>query len=83
MGLGAVLALLILMQTVWMLPVLDAPVETILQGGAPAPSSLHTLYVIVECAKLALLATIASITVRTIIRSVINQSVRLLERDAG
>lgn len=37
MGLGAVLALLILMQTVWMFSVLDARVETILPGGPPAP----------------------------------------------
>jgi hypothetical protein len=68
-SLGAVLALLILTQTFWMLPVLDARVETILQGDAPAPSSLHTFYVIFECVKLALLLAIASITARTILRS--------------
>ncbi len=68
-SLGAVLALLILTQTFWMLPVLDARVETILQGGALAPSSLHTFYVMIECVKLALLLAIASITARTILRS--------------
>lgn len=68
-SLGAVLDLLILTQTFWMLPILDARVETILQGGTPAQSSLHTFYVIVECVKLALLLAIASITARTILRS--------------
>lgn len=70
-GLGAILALLILTQTFWMLPKLDARVETILQGGALAPSSLHTLYVIVECTKLALLVAIAGITARSVLQSIV------------
>lgn len=70
LGLGVVLALLILTQTFWMLPSLDARVETILQGGAPAPSTLHTIYVVVECMKLALLIAIASVTGRAVLRSI-------------
>ncbi|MBS4005551.1 MAG: DUF4149 domain-containing protein [Afipia sp.] len=70
-GLAAILALIVLTQTIWMLSVLDTRVETILQGGALAPSSLHTLYIIVECVKLALLVAIASVTARMVIRLVL------------
>mgnify|MGYP001310938603 CR=1 FL=1 len=58
-GLAAILMLLVVMQTLWMLPALDARVEAILKGGTPAPSPLHTAYIAVECAKLALLVAIA------------------------
>ncbi|PWR19917.1 hypothetical protein [Zavarzinia compransoris] len=70
-GLGASLALFVLAQTVWMLPELDARVETILQDGALTPSSLHTLYVIAECMKLVLLLAIASIATRALLRPIV------------
>ena len=70
-GLAAILMLVILTQTLWMLPALDARVEAILKGGTPAPSPLHTVYIGVECAKLALLVAIASVTAKTILRPVV------------
>ena len=39
------------LQTVWLLPVLDARVEVIIQGRTPAPSILHTIYVALEVLK--------------------------------
>ncbi|MBN1237408.1 MAG: hypothetical protein JXB36_02850 [Gammaproteobacteria bacterium] len=46
-------------QVLWLLPVLDARVEVILGGGTPPASSLHTLYVGIELAKLAALIGVA------------------------
>lgn len=51
---------LVLSQTLWLLPVLDARVEIILQGGTPSPSSLHRVYIVVDLLKLVLLGTVAS-----------------------
>lgn len=47
------------LEVVWLLPVLDARVEVILNGGTPEESRLHSLYIIFESAKLLLLAAIA------------------------
>ena len=44
------------LQTVWLLPVLDARVEVIIQGQTPAPSMLHTIYVVLEVLKALALA---------------------------
>lgn len=46
-------------QFIWLLPALDARVEIVLQGGSPEASSLHTVDVLFEAAKLVLLAAIA------------------------
>ena len=50
-GLGLA-GLSVLAQWLWLLPVLDARVEVVIQGGTPAQAPWHTLYVVVECAKL-------------------------------
>lgn len=50
---------LVLLQSLWLLPVLDARVAIILQGGTPPPASLHLLYIGVDVIKLALLGSIA------------------------
>lgn len=50
---------LVALQFFCLLPVLDARVELILQGGTPESSNLHSLYIAVEAAKLALLGLIA------------------------
>jgi hypothetical protein len=48
---------IVLLQWLWLLPVLDARVETVIQGGTPPPAPWHTIYIVVECVKLlALLA---------------------------
>ena len=44
------------LQTFWLLPILDDRVELILQGQTPAPSSLHTIYVVLEVLKVVALA---------------------------
>jgi hypothetical protein len=57
LGLGAA-ALIVALQALWLLPVLDAPAETIIQRGMPPPARWHTLYILVEVLKLlALLGT--------------------------
>jgi hypothetical protein len=54
-----VLGALVWLQFFWLLPVLDARVETILQGGTPERSNLHGLYIAVEATKLGLLGLTA------------------------
>lgn len=46
-------------QFFWLLPLLDARVEIILQGDVPPPSSLHVAYIFAEVAKLAALLALA------------------------
>lgn len=57
-GLGAAIVAL---QTLWLLPALDARVETIIAGGAVQGSPLHTLYIALELAKLAGLLLIGGV----------------------
>jgi hypothetical protein len=44
------------LQTVWLLPVLAARTELIIQGQTPAPSVSHTIYVVLEVVKAVSLA---------------------------
>lgn len=44
------------LQTVWLLPILDARAELIIRGQSPAPSSLHSIYVVLEVLKVIALA---------------------------
>lgn len=57
--LALILGALVGLQFLWLLPVLDARVEVILQGGTPERSMLHSLYIGVEATKLALLGLTA------------------------
>jgi len=57
MLLVAGLALILIYQTFFLLPVLDQRAETIIAGGSPAPNNIHFFYVALEVAKLVLLAT--------------------------
>jgi hypothetical protein len=50
-GLG-VAALIVVLQWFWLLPVLDARAELIIQGGAPEPAPWHALYIGAEILKL-------------------------------
>ncbi len=50
------LALVVLLQSAWLLPLLVARAELVVAGGEPPPSSLHAIYSSLELAKLALLA---------------------------
>jgi len=42
----------VLAQWLWLLPVLDARVEVVIQGGTPPQAPWHMLYIVVECVKL-------------------------------
>lgn len=44
------------LQTFWLLPILNNRVELILQGQTPAPSHVHTIYVVLEVLKAVALA---------------------------
>src|SRR5690554_7335253 len=50
--LSAGLLAAVLLQMLWLLPLLDARVEVILQGRMPPPSRLHDVYVAIEAMKL-------------------------------
>lgn len=63
---ATMLTAILLVETVALLPALDQRVETILQGGIPAPSSLHRLYVLAECAKAVLLGIMAAVALRRV-----------------
>lgn len=49
---AAIVAALVIAQTFWLLPLLDSRVGMIIAGQQPAPSRLHTLYIVSEMAKL-------------------------------
>ena len=51
----ALLTLVLIAQSVWLLPELSARAEMIVAGIEPAPSNLHTSYSALEMTKLALL----------------------------
>ncbi len=55
-GIAGALALIVLLQSAWLLPLLAARAELVVAGGEPAPSSLHAIYSSLELAKLVLLA---------------------------
>jgi hypothetical protein len=52
-------AAVVALQVLWLLPLLDARVEVIIQGGTPLPSFLHDIYVGAEAMKGLLLAIVA------------------------
>jgi len=51
-----VLALVVLLQSVWLLPALVERAALVVAGGEPPPSALHGIYSTLELAKLAILA---------------------------
>jgi hypothetical protein len=69
LGLAAILAALVAVQTFWLLPALDARVEIILQGGTPPASGLHVLYIWADALKGALLVVSAVVGFRRLLAS--------------
>lgn len=59
-------AVLVAVQSLWLLPVLDSRVAMILQGQMPPASSLHTVYILVDVAKLLALLTAALLGLRRV-----------------
>jgi hypothetical protein len=58
--LAVLLAALVTVQTVWLLPILDARIAAVVAGVPSPPSQHHTLYAIAEAIKLLLLAVAGS-----------------------
>lgn len=63
---AAVVCGIVALQTVWLLPALDARVEVIIAGGTPSESDLHLLYVALELIKLAVLMALGYRLLRTL-----------------
>ena len=60
-----VAALVVLLQSVWLLPVLDARVSIILAGETPPRAPYHLIYVALELAKLSALISAGAIALRS------------------
>lgn len=61
--------LLVIVETVWMLPLLDSRIGLIIAGGTPPPANLHGLYIAMEITKLLVLAAIAFDRARQLVRA--------------
>lgn len=59
---AVVLAGLVLLQALWLLPLLDQRVDTILQGGMPPPAMYHALYIVLEVVKATFLIVLAALS---------------------
>lgn len=59
-ALAALGAGIVALQALWLLPALDARVETILAGGTVPSSPLHTLYIGLDATKLLVLLTLGA-----------------------
>jgi Domain of unknown function (DUF4149) len=55
-------ALIVFLQWLWLLPVLDARAELIIQGGTPEPAPWHALYISAEILKLLALLVVGWLT---------------------
>jgi MFS superfamily sulfate permease-like transporter len=53
----AIAALVVAAQALWLLPLLDARALLVIQGQTPQPAPWHTLYIVLEAAKLVALLT--------------------------
>jgi len=63
LGLGLAAAIVVL-QWLWLLPVLDARAELIIQGGTPEPAPWHALYIGADVLKLLALLIAGWLTLR-------------------
>jgi hypothetical protein len=68
LGIG-IAALIVALQTVWLLPLLDARAALIMQGGTPPAAPWHTLYVLAEVLKLLVLLVTGWLALRTLCAS--------------
>ena len=66
-GLGLAVAI-IAVQGLWLLPVLDARAELIIQQQTPPPAPWHALYIAIEIIKLAALLLAGGATLRSLAR---------------
>ncbi|WP_205703388.1 hypothetical protein [Hymenobacter radiodurans] len=68
----ALLSLVLLLQTFWLLPALDVRAEALLSGNPPPPNSLHLLYIVAEVVKLLLLLGTGALAYFTLNRQTLN-----------
>ena len=61
--LGSVL-LILLLETIWLLPALDARAELVIAGNAPPFSATHIVYIVFDASKLIALMTLGITSVR-------------------
>jgi hypothetical protein len=67
-SLAVLLAAAVLVQAVWLLPLLDARTGLIIAGQPSPPSFLHPVYVVLEVLKLVLLAAMMMASGRILVR---------------
>lgn len=58
------LAMILLAETVWLLPVLDARAELVIAGTEPPHSNMHVIYIVLDALKLIGLMTLGITTAR-------------------
>ena len=63
-GLFGSILLILLLETVWLLPVLDARAELVIAGAAPPFSGTHIVYIVFDAMKLIALMTLGISTLR-------------------
>lgn len=69
-GLFGSILLILLLETVWLLPVLDARAELVIAGTAAPFSGAHILYIVFDAVKLIALMTLGIIAVRNTLQEV-------------
>jgi hypothetical protein len=67
---AVVLAAMVVIETIWLLPVLDQRVGLIIAGQQPPESSLHVVYIALQIVKLAVLCVLAAAAARYLTRRV-------------
>jgi hypothetical protein len=65
---AVVLAVMVVVETLWLLPILDQRVGLIIAGQQPPESSLHVVYIVLQIVKLAVLCGLAAATARRLAR---------------
>ena len=60
---------LLFLETVWLLPVLDARADLILNGETPPQSNLHFIYIVFDAIKLVLLLILGTILLKRNLKS--------------
>ena len=68
-AIAVTIALIVAMQTLWLLPLLDDRVQVILDGSTPPPSALHMIYAAADTLKLVLLGLIGGMVFRELLRT--------------
>ena len=63
-GLLGFVLLILLLQTIWLLPSLDARAELVIAGNAPPFSATHIVYIVFDAMKLIALMTLGISTLR-------------------